>query len=197
MIRKLFPFFVLLNVSICAQVGINTNAPNATLEVVGNPAVSTAMDGIIPPNITGDQLRLKTYSTPQTGAVVYVTAADSAPTGQTTVVTTPGYYFFNGSRWVKLISSDDRKIRTLSSGTVAADDFTILVTGNISLPTPNTSNTGRIYNLINDTTGSVTVSGTFRINGGNFTNYGLNNSDLGRGIVVQSNGSAWVLISRY
>ncbi|MEC3876699.1 hypothetical protein [Chryseobacterium salviniae] len=197
MIRKFFPVFILFSFFTYAQVGINTNMPNATLEVVGKPAVSTSMDGIIPPNITGDQLRLKTYSALQTGAVVYVTAADSAPAGQTTAVTTPGYYFFSGSRWVKLISSDDRKIRTLSSGTVAADDFTILVTGNISLPAPNASNTSRIYNLINETAGSVTVSGTFRINGGNFTNYVLNNSDLGRGIVVQSNGSAWVLISRY
>lgn len=197
MIRKLFPVFVFLNTFGYAQVGINTVAPNATLEVIGKPAIPSSMDGIIPPSITGDQLRLKTYSTLQTGAVIYVTAADSAPSGQTLVVTTPGYYFFNGSRWIKLISSDDRKIRTLNTGTVAADDFTILVTGSISLPTPNASNTGRIYNLINDTAGAVTISGTFRINGGNFTNYGLNNSDLGRGIVVQSNGSAWVVISRY
>lgn len=197
MIKKLFPVFFFFGILNYAQVGINTNVPNATLDVVGKPATPGSMDGIIAPNITGDQLRAKTYSGLQTGALVYVTAADSTPTGQTTGVTTPGYYFFNGSRWVKLISSDDRKIRTLGTGTVAADDFTILVTGNIALPVPNAANTGRIYNLINDTAGAITISGTFRINGGNFTNYGLNNSDLGRGIVVQSNGSAWVVISRY
>lgn len=195
--RKLFPLLIFLGIFNFAQVGINTNTPNATLEVIGKPSTVSSMDGIIAPNITGDQLRAKTYSGLQTGAILYVTAADSAPSGQTTTVTTPGYYLFNGSRWVKLLSSDDRRIRTLASGTVAPDDFTVLVTGNIALPTPNTSNTGRVYNLINDTTGNVTVTGTFRINGGNFTNYGLNNSDLGRGIVVQSNGSAWVLISRY
>jgi hypothetical protein len=94
-------------------------------------------------------------------------------------------------------SSLNAKIKTMSSGVVAADDYTILVTGNISLPAASAANQGKIYNLINDTTGNITVNGSFRINGGNITNYGLNNSDLGRAIVVQSTGSAWVLVSRY
>lgn len=94
-------------------------------------------------------------------------------------------------------SSLNAKIKTLSSGTVAADDYTILVAGNISLPAASIANQGKVYNLVNDTAGNVTVNGNFRINGGNFTNYGLNNSDWGRAIVVQSTGSAWVVISRY
>ncbi|MDQ0783031.1 hypothetical protein [Chryseobacterium sp. W4I1] len=94
-------------------------------------------------------------------------------------------------------SSLNAKIRTVASGTVAADDYTVLVTGNISLPAASTANQGKIYNLVNDTAATVTVSGTFRINGGNFTNYDLNNSNFGRAISVQSTGSAWVLISRY
>jgi len=97
----------------------------------------------------------------------------------------------------KDVSSLPQKIKTLASGTVAADDYTILVTGNISLPAASTANQGKIYNLVNDTAATVTVSGTFRINGGNFTNYDLNNSNFGRAISVQSTGSAWVLISRY
>lgn len=94
-------------------------------------------------------------------------------------------------------SSLPQKIKTLASGTVAADDYTVLITGNISLPAASTANQGKVYNLVNDTATTVTVSGTFRINGGNFTNYDLNNSNFGRAISVQSTGSAWVLISRY
>ncbi|MGK6344341.1 hypothetical protein ACMGDK_19185 [Chryseobacterium sp. DT-3] len=94
-------------------------------------------------------------------------------------------------------SSLNAKIRIMSSGAVAADDYTILVAGNISLPVPSTANQGKVYNLVNDTAGIVTINGAFRINGGNFTNYDLNNSNLGRAIVVQSTGSAWVIISRY
>lgn len=417
MTKKLFPVFLLAGTFAFAQVGVNTQSPQATFDVVGNPTDNTKYDGIIAPRITGDQLKTKTYSSPQTGALVYVTAADSAPSGQTLDVTSPGYYYFNGdstvNKWIKLstgisatsepwnvqntatpatsnnqniyqngkvgvgflptdaisdrqfevkgdmkaqygsgsnyfgidtnllgagsgmYSSDNtdlsaanslsvvmtrpgistlqsnngqgggsiatfsnpnggtfglvasnsnqtvsasvwgqsdasanylnfshsktsaestvlmlekmkgatfiynntsgigegnytlprtngnanqvlvsdgavnaqlswkdasslpQKIRTLSSGTVAADDYTVLITGNVSLPAASASNLGKVYNLINDTSGPVTVAGTFRMNGGNFSNYGLNNTDWGRGIVVQSTGSAWVLVSRY
>jgi hypothetical protein len=101
------------------------------------------------------------------------------------------------NRWIKVVVSADQKIRTLASGSVVGDDYTVLVGGNIALPAANISNLGKVYNLINDTNGNVTISGTFRMNGGNFSNYGLNNNDLGRGVVVQSTGSAWAVISRY
>ncbi|UOV00034.1 hypothetical protein MUU74_08775 [Chryseobacterium daecheongense] len=417
MTKKIFPVVLLTGSFAFAQVGINTESPKATLEVAGTPTDNTKYDGIIAPRITGDQLKAKNYSASQTGALVYITSADSAPSGQTLDVTSPGYYYFNGdsgiNKWIKLSTgisatlepwnvqntanpatannqniyqsgkvgigftagdavsdkqfevkgdmkahhgsgsnywgidtsllgvgsgmyySDNndlslatsasvvmtrpgisslqsnngqgggsiatfsspnggsfglvannsdqtvnasvwgqsdasanylyfshgktsaestilmlekmkgatfiynnasgigegnytfprtngtanqvlvsdgatnaqlswkdasalpQKIRTLASGTVAVDDYTVLITGDISLPAANTSNLGKIYNLINDTSGPVTVAGTFRINGGTFSNYGLNNTELGRGIVVQSTGSAWVLISRY
>lgn len=86
-----------------AQVGINTNQPAATLDVVGFPANITKADGMIAPRLTGDQLRAKSavYTASQTGAMVYVTVADSAPAGQTINVTVPGYYYFNGTLWVR------------------------------------------------------------------------------------------------
>lgn len=88
------------------------------------------------------------------------------------------------------------KIRALGSGTVASDDYTILVQGNISMPTADATNTGRIYNLIKDTSSSVTISGTFRSNGANSTDVTLNGGATS-GLNVQSNGTAWVIISRY
>lgn len=201
MTRKLFPALLLVGSFAYAQIGVNTDSPNATLEVTGNPTDTAKFDGIIAPRISGDLLKTKNYTSSQTNALIYVTAPDSAPSGQTLEVTSPGYYYFDGNpsvnRWIKVISSADRKIRTISSGMVAADDYTLLISGNIALPAASASNMGKVYNLINDTTGNVTISGTFRINGGNFSNYGLNNSDMGRAIVVQSTGSAWVLISRY
>ena len=53
-----------------AQVGINNDAPKATLDVVGAPSDATKFDGIIAPRISGDNLRAKTYTTDQTGALV-------------------------------------------------------------------------------------------------------------------------------
>ncbi|MDQ0592937.1 hypothetical protein QFZ37_001306 [Chryseobacterium ginsenosidimutans] len=414
--KLLFPV-LLLGIFANAQVGVNTDAPNATFDVVGNAADTNKFDGIIAPRILGDQLKLKNYTSSQTGALVYVTTADTSPSGQTVDVTSSGYYYFNGDldKWIKItsgnllepwqvqgtntastqnteniyqqgkvaigttsssavstkqldvagdfkskytdgtnyygietnssdfgvpvnviysannndltaatqssllsiqngtsnlqsnnglggssvaafsnsgggnvgmtaINSDasvtssiwgyndgsksnlslshtktngesasvtiektkgvtfsfsdssgnaqgaydfpktngsanqvlvtdgsgsianlswkdasafNLKIRTMASGTVLADDYTILISGNISLPAASASNLGKVYNLINDTNGNVTVNGTLRFNGGNISNYGFNNSDLGRGIVVQSTGSAWVIISRY
>lgn len=97
----------------------------------------------------------------------------------------------------KDVSAINMKIRPLSTGTVSADDFTILVRGNVSLPAADAANLGHVYNFINDTNGTPVIAGTFRINGGNFTNYGLNSTDNGRGITVQSTGTEWVIINRY
>ncbi|WP_027379930.1 hypothetical protein [Chryseobacterium daeguense] len=199
--KLLFPAFLLAGTFSFAQVGINTMLPGATLDVMGSPADANKLDGIIAPRLSGDELRSKSYTSSQTGALVYVTAADSLPAGQTQGVTSPGYYLFNGTpsvnRWIKIMSSSDQKTRTLNSGTVAADDYTVLAGGNIALPVATATNQGKVYNVLNDTTGNITISGTFRMNGSNFTNYGLNNNDMGRGVVVQSTGSAWAVISRY
>lgn len=200
MIKKLFPALLLVGSFSYAQIGINNENPSATLDITGNPADPAKFDGIIAPRITGTQLRAKNYTTSQNGAVVFVTQEDTSPAGQTVDVTASGYYYFDGSsgKWIKLLSAAaTQKIKSMSSGTVAADDYTVLVGGNITLPSATSTNRGKVYQLINDTSGNVTITGTFRINGGNFSNYGLNNSDLGRGIVVQSMGSAWVIISRY
>ncbi len=89
------------------------------------------------------------------------------------------------------------KIRTLTTGTVADDDYTILVRGNISLPAPAAANTGRIYNLIQNAAGNFTITGSFSVGGSAVANYVLNGSTNGTGIVVQSSGTSWIVISRY
>ena len=85
-----------------SQVGINTDTPKSTLDVVGKATDIISLDGITAPRLTGNQLRAKTYTSAQTGALVYVTAADSAPAGQTVNVTIVGYYYFDGSVWQKI-----------------------------------------------------------------------------------------------
>lgn len=119
---KLFGLSVLtfLGCMVNAQVGINTNQAQATLDVTGFPANSGKLDGIIAPRLTGDQLRAKNYTSAQTGATVYVTAADTAPAGQTLNVTSAGYYYFDGSSWIRVnqTQSSDWKIDG-NSGTSA------------------------------------------------------------------------------
>lgn len=84
------------------RVGINTDTPQATFQVVGNPSNTNVLDGLIAPKIEGSQLSNKTYTANQTGALVYVTSATSNTVPQTAEVTTPGYYYFDGSVWKPL-----------------------------------------------------------------------------------------------
>ena len=60
---------------------------------------------MIAPRLTGIQLKAKNYTATQTGAIVYVTAAETAPTGQTVDVVSSGYYYFDGSKWSSLSGS--------------------------------------------------------------------------------------------
>ncbi|MXS72951.1 hypothetical protein GSF70_17215 [Flavobacteriaceae bacterium W22] len=89
-----------------AQVGINTETPKATLDVVGKPSETDKVDGIIAPRITGDQLKAKTgYGLPQEGTLIYATSGvTGTPSGQTINVTSSGYYYFDGGVWVKQLS---------------------------------------------------------------------------------------------
>lgn len=95
---------LLLSLSAYSQVGINTTTPQSTFDVTGAPTDAAKLDGILAPRITGVQLRAKNYTNAQQGALVYVSTADTAPEGQTVNVTSSGYYFFNGTIWVKINS---------------------------------------------------------------------------------------------
>lgn len=116
-------FLLGCSVIIFGQVGINTNTPAATLEVVGKPATATAIDGVIVPRLTGSQLRDKNavYTSVQTGALVYVTAADSAPAGQTVNVTAPGVYYYDGSAWQNSAGLSAGKNIYTANGTLTSD----------------------------------------------------------------------------
>lgn len=104
------------------QVGINSNNPKATLDIVRHPNGVNLPDGVIAPRLTGDQLKakdalyIKTTSSVdgQTGTVVFVTASvTGTPAGKTINVTSAGYYYFDGDVWRKLNDS------TSSGGTTS------------------------------------------------------------------------------
>lgn len=98
--------FALVAVNLFSQVGINTQTPEATFEVVGKPNDTNHFDGIIPPRITGDQLAAKTYSSAQKGAFVFVTSAASNLSGQAVHLLKPGLFYFDGLQWNPLTQDD-------------------------------------------------------------------------------------------
>ncbi len=98
--KKLFSLLIFVfTIILKAQVGVNTQTPSATLDIVGKPDLPNHYDGIIPPRITGDQLASKNYSILQKGAIVYVTQPASNFFGQVIHVVEEGYYYFNGQFW--------------------------------------------------------------------------------------------------
>ncbi|SHE48625.1 hypothetical protein [Dysgonomonas macrotermitis] len=91
--------FMCVNSVMFAQVGVNTDSPVATLDVVASNTGATTAEGLIAPRLTGDQLASKNaqYAAAQDGAVVYVTAAATAPAGKTINLTTIGYYYYKAT----------------------------------------------------------------------------------------------------
>lgn len=106
---RLFLFLTtLLIVSVAnAQVGIGTTDPKVTFDVTGEPTVVAKLDGILPPRLTGDQLKAKSYGAPQNGTIVYVTQPSLSPSGQVINVIASGLYVFNATinKWTALASN--------------------------------------------------------------------------------------------
>ncbi|WP_242499276.1 tail fiber domain-containing protein [Flavobacterium sp. 140616W15] len=99
-----------------ASIGINVPAPDnsAVLEL------SATNKGFLPPRITLKSTTDNTTITnPAAGLLVYNTAADG--TGMTTVA--PGYYYWNGTKWSILASSDNAWNTSGNSGTSSETNF--------------------------------------------------------------------------
>ena len=81
------------------------------------------------------------------------------------------------------------------AGTLLNTDYTILGTGNISLPDP-AGVPGKIYNIVFNGT-NFNINSTVVFNGAPVTNYSLNGTIGNSGLTVQSNGTSWYIISKY
>ncbi|WP_449388273.1 hypothetical protein [Chryseobacterium lineare] len=110
---------LLFSMTAFAQVGINNTSPKATLDITAKTN-GTKPEGLIIPQLSGSDIRTATaagvYGTNQKGLIVYASAADSAPAGATANITAPGYYYFDGSIWQRILGS--------SSGDTTNDSWT-------------------------------------------------------------------------
>ncbi|KQT26061.1 hypothetical protein ASG22_05125 [Chryseobacterium sp. Leaf405] len=107
-----------------SQVGINTELPKATLDVMATPADITKTDGLIAPRLTGNELKAKDglYGADQLGTIIYATSAASPVTTKTANVTSSGYYYFDGSIWVTFTPASTGQIEpwNVQGGTTPA-----------------------------------------------------------------------------
>lgn len=105
-IRTILLFFAIVVQGQEGNVGINTENPVITLDVVGMPNNTEKADGFLSPRLTGDELFAKNnaYNIEHKGTLVYITKSVSATNlqGKTKNVDREGYYFYNGSEWEKV-----------------------------------------------------------------------------------------------
>ena len=92
-------FFFLFSPLVFSQVGINTNLPRATMEIVAtNPTGNhTNNDGIIIPRITRERAQ---NMNPSESTIVYISEViTGSATGKTVNVLKKGFYYYDGSKW--------------------------------------------------------------------------------------------------
>lgn len=208
--KNLFPIVLLLSHLAFAQVGINTYSPQATLDVASNAADNTKLDGIIAPRISGDLLKAKTYTSFQTGAIVYATTADSSPSGQTADVIVPGYYYFDGvsDKWINMSSGNSSSTSvsapysTPNSGNILLNNthYTLRIYGGntgVTLPDASTCK-GRIYILIGSN--GISSKPISVVSGGGIyddvTNSSITSISGSQRYQIQSDGMGWIVIGR-
>lgn len=107
-----------------AQVGINTPNPEATFDVVAKNATgdSTTPEGMLIPRV--DRQRAQSMQNVSVSTLLYVdSVATGTQDGTAVNIDAPGYYYFDGTAWIKLNaggSSDNTNIYN-SDGTLTGN----------------------------------------------------------------------------
>ncbi|GAA4160343.1 hypothetical protein GCM10022217_24220 [Chryseobacterium ginsenosidimutans] len=103
--------FLVTAANLSAQVGVNTTAPNSTMDISakrdtsGNIVDNTQLIGLQAPRLTRAELTANTatYGANQKGAQIYITdVSGGTAAGQRVNITTTGYYTFDGTLWQKM-----------------------------------------------------------------------------------------------
>ena len=198
------------NTIIAQNVGINTDSPLVTLDVIGQPATANIADGMRAPRITLSQLNAKTgYGTNQVGTLIYVTDITGGSTVSATVqVTAAGYYYFDGTTWLSWAPKFTAPlfIASLGNGSGAQINATITASGFNTVPLTTISKNigGGTWNATNNTY-TIPVSGTYlikssiRITDGSasrniFQAVGTSNIDIADGIWQTNSGTRWTML---
>ncbi|RNA60465.1 hypothetical protein D1631_18400 [Chryseobacterium nematophagum] len=110
------------------QVGVNTQAPKATLDIVGT-AVANVADGVLVPRYTVAELAAKdaAYGASQNGALVFVVSGTGS-TGKTSDITGTGFYYYDNptSKW-KAAGGSSSSV-SFNVTTEQVSDYTVLAT---------------------------------------------------------------------
>ncbi|MFS4470772.1 hypothetical protein [Chryseobacterium sp. T20] len=102
--KKALPLIVLFAFfKAYSQIGINTGSPAATLDIRAKNATgtSTSIDGVLITRV--DRQRVQSMTGIPVSTLVYVNSiATGSQTGTAVNIDTVGYYYYDGTSWVKL-----------------------------------------------------------------------------------------------
>ena len=110
--KALLLFIVILTIPMFGQVGIGTTSPNAALDI------TATNDGLLLPRIALNNTTTATVTTPTVSELVYNTA--------TAGDVTPGFYYWDGAKWVRFqagAGTNNSWLTTGNTGTNASTNF--------------------------------------------------------------------------
>jgi hypothetical protein len=120
--KTILPFTFILSIYGYSQVGVNTENPQASLEISAkNPTTNdTSKEGILIPRLS--RLRAQSISSPVESTLIYIdNISNGTLTGTTIDVTSIGFYYFNGTKWIKINNSTDDVHIYRNNGALTSD----------------------------------------------------------------------------
>ncbi|WP_051230771.1 hypothetical protein [Epilithonimonas caeni] len=164
-----------------SQVGINTETPQATLDVAIKTTGASLPEGIIAPRLTGDEIKSRDtlYDTPQKGAIVYATAPVGTASTKTANITAEGYYYFDGSVWTKFgsgtgTSTPEPWYIQNTTTPASANTQNIYQNGKVAVGFSNTDAvSGKQFDVKGDLKAAVNNAGTYSVLETNNTAFGF------------------------
>ena len=126
-------FSLLSSVFAFSQVGINTSDPKATLDITAKEAtgISRNVDGLLIPRV--DRERAQSMTGTPVSTLIYVNNIEKGlPTGTAINIDDVGYYYFDGSFWVKLIAPSpvNPMVNIYNSDGTLTNNRTVTIGGN-------------------------------------------------------------------
>ena len=148
------------------NVGIGTSSPNASAKL----DVSDANRGFLPPRValTATNNVSTPVASPVAGLMVYNTA--TAGSGGTAV--SPGYYYCDGTQWIRMITTTNTNTLTSSGNTLTSTANGIAATASAVNSVSNTLSSNSLTTTVNGVTGSgvnIINSNTNSLSGANLT----------------------------
>lgn len=198
---KYFLIFLFTVGSTYAQVGIGTTSPNTDAAL----DITSANQGVLLPRVA---LSATNNASPLGSHVAGMTLYNTATAGSAPNQVTPGFYYNDGTEWVRIIDISPVVIFTASLGTGSGGvtNATIAASAFNTVPLPNvTTNTGGgTWSAVNNTY-TIPVDGTYYIkssvrlvDGSSSRNIfqavHTSNVDIPDGIWQTNSGNRWTML---